>query len=204
MIIDNKYKVLELDSLELYSIANLIDPLTCGKIIECIDNNCSRSTVTVGSKKMANAARTSSTCYLERSAQYKSQVKYLQSVILEYINLPYKSTEPLQGQRYLIGEYYSRHTDFFTPNTRTFREFTKVSGQRTWTAMIYLNDVISGGETFFPTLNFGIMPTQGTMIIWNNLMRNGKENYDTMHEALPPKSNPKYIVTQWFRQNSYR
>ena len=34
---------------------------------------------------------------------------------------------------------------------------------------------------------------------WNNLYIDGTSNQNTLHEALPPKSGKKYIITKWWR-----
>ncbi len=47
--------------------------------------------------------------------------------------------EPLQGQRYAVGQEFKAHTDYFEPLGIDFDRFCSVAGQRTWTAMIYLN-----------------------------------------------------------------
>jgi prolyl 4-hydroxylase len=70
--------------------------------------------------------------------------------------------------------------------------------------MVYLNDVINGGATLFPTLDLAITPTRGTIVSWNNMNHLGKENFFSLHEALPPISSSKYVITQWYRQNFYR
>ena len=57
--------------------------------------------------------------------------------------------ESLQAQKYKPGQYYKEHCDFFHPHTREFKVYCEWMGQRTWTAMVYLNDVESGGETRF-------------------------------------------------------
>jgi prolyl 4-hydroxylase len=201
--IDRKFRI-EDANLEIYCIPNAVDEKSCEHIIDCIDAHCVASTVTVGNKKIAKKHRTSSTCYLEEWPEYKISTKALQETILDITGLDHRNSEPIQGQRYLVGEYYDRHTDFFTPKTVTYDQFTRMGGQRTWTAMAYLNDVINGGATLFPTIDLSIMPTRGTMLIWNNLEKNGKENFYSMHEARPPVSNSKYVVTQWFRQSYYR
>jgi len=72
-------------------------------------------------------------------------------------------------------------------------------GQRTWTSMIYLNDVEEGGETYFKHLKLNVKPKQGMLIAWNNLYKNGMPNFKTMHEALPPISGKKYVITKWWR-----
>ena len=105
----------------------------------------------------------------------------------------------MQGQKYLPGQYYKEHHDFFTPFTAEFKTYCEWMGQRTWTTMIYLNDVEEGGETYFKHLKLKIKPEKGLLIAWNNLFFNGIPNYKTLHEALPPISGDKYIITKWWR-----
>ena len=107
--------------------------------------------------------------------------------------------ENMQGQKYLPGQYYKEHHDFFTPFTPEFKTYCEWMGQRTWTTMIYLNDVKEGGETYFKHLKLKIKPQKGLLIAWNNLFFNGIPNYKTLHEALPPISENKYIITKWWR-----
>ena len=37
------------------------------------------------------------------------------------------------------------------------------------------------------------------LLTWNNLNKDGTRNVATKHEALPPKSGKKYIITKWWR-----
>ena len=202
-VIDESFRIPE-EHIEIYCIPNAIDPGLCETIIECIDKYCVPSTVTTGREMTQSSVRKSSTCRLEEWPDYKFSVNALQEAILKITGLDWRYSEPLQGQKYKIGDFYQRHTDFFTPKTITYDSFTKHGGQRTWTTMVYLNDVINGGATFFPTIELAIAPTRGSMLVWDNMNTRGKENFYSMHEALPPVSNPKYIVTQWFRQKYYR
>ena len=68
--------------------------------------------------------------------------------------------------------------------------------------MIYLNNVLEGGETEFPKLNKVFSPVQGKALIWNNLNEDGSPNENTIHQAHPVKKGSKTIITKWFRQNS--
>ena len=105
--------------------------------------------------------------------------------------------EAMNGQKYEIGEYYKKHTDYF-PET-DLNIYGAWMGQRTWTTMLYLNDVEEGGETHFPELNLKVKPKEGTLLAWNNLHKDGTTNINTLHEALPPKSDKKYIITKLWR-----
>jgi prolyl 4-hydroxylase len=110
--------------------------------------------------------------------------------------------ETMQAQRYEPGQYYKEHWDFFMPGTQENRIYCEWMGQRTWTAMIYLNDVEKGGETYFKHLKLRVKPERGLLLVWNNLYKNGLPNLKTMHEAVPPISGNKYVITKWFRSYS--
>ncbi len=61
------------------------------------------------------------------------------------------------------------------------------------------DDVEKGGETQFPNINIKMKPKEGTLIAWNNLNIDGTNNENTLHEALPPESGKKYVITKWWR-----
>ena len=107
--------------------------------------------------------------------------------------------ETMQAQRYEPGQYYKEHWDFFMPTSKEYNVYCSWMGQRTWTTMIYLNDVEEGGETYFKHLKLKLKPKQGTLVAWNNLYRNGLPNLKTMHEACAPISGNKYVITKWWR-----
>lgn len=119
--------------------------------------------------------------------------------ISEWMGLHPFLGETMQAQRYEPGQYYKEHWDYFSPLTKEFKVYCHWMGQRTWTSMIYLNDVEEGGETYFKHLKLNVKPKQGMLIAWNNLYKNGMPNFKTMHEALPPISGKKYVITKWWR-----
>eukprot|EP01129_Flabellula_baltica_P011925 TRINITY_DN5308_c0_g1_i2.p1 TRINITY_DN5308_c0_g1~~TRINITY_DN5308_c0_g1_i2.p1 ORF type:complete len:270 (+),score=56.72 TRINITY_DN5308_c0_g1_i2:668-1477(+) len=75
-------------------------------------------------------------------------------------------------------------------------------GQRTWTFMIYLNDVEEGGETEFTEIGEVFTPQKGRAVIWNSLLPDGTPNYHSMHKGSPVIKGEKAIITKWFRMNS--
>jgi prolyl 4-hydroxylase len=58
-------------------------------------------------------------------------------------------------------------------------------GQRSWTAMAYLNTVEEGGSTDFPKVNLSIPPQPGALLIWNNMDRDGRPNPKSLHAGRP-------------------
>jgi prolyl 4-hydroxylase len=75
-------------------------------------------------------------------------------------------------------------------------------GQRTYTSMIYLNDVAEGGETLFLNVGARVSPRAGTAVIWSSLKPDGSPNADSIHQALPVVKGYKAVITNWFRSSA--
>jgi len=183
---------------QIYKQENFLSTDECDQLISMISRNLRPSTVAdKGDTCLVNNYRTSKTSDLN----YFLDPFYL-SIDKKIANLmklePFLG-ETMQAQKYEVGEYYKEHYDFFSPFNHEYKTYCEWMGQRTWTTMIYLNDVEEGGETYFKYLNLKIKPKKGLLIGWNNLYINGFPNYKTMHEALPPIKGSKYIITKWWR-----
>lgn len=194
---------INIDVVDLYYLRGFeADSRVLNHVIDLISNDCVPSTVTEKGNKEVTDFRTSRTCYLDKHRT--PEVIALENKILETVKIPHLRSEPIQGAKYEVGEYFKEHTDFFPPESETYEKFAPGDNQRTWTFMLYLNDVEEGGFTRFPQLKLQFKPRAGDAILWNNLDSNGQENYWTSHEALAPESGQKFIITQWYRRYVYR
>ncbi|NWM30065.1 oxygenase, partial [Escherichia coli] len=90
--------------------------------------------------------RTSETCDFSSSDPVVTELKRRMTVLT---GIDPAHGEPMQGQRYDIGQEFKAHTDYFEPQGRDFEKYCAVAGQRTWTVMLYLNEVEAGGATRF-------------------------------------------------------
>lgn len=183
---------------QIYRLHDFLSQDECNKLIKIIDKV--KRPSAIADKKDSNKInnyRTSSTADLFNSTDLI--VPKINYKLAKLLDLDPKLGEGLQGQRYLPGQYYKAHTDYFRRFSPEYKTYTEWMGQRTWTTMVYLNDVKEGGETYFKFLYSKIKPKQGTVIFWNNLFKNGMPNQKTLHEALPPISGKKYIITKWWR-----
>lgn len=183
---------------QLYVQEDFLSDQECNELIEHIDRRARPSTVSDPEDScIVSDYRTSKTADLH----YFENMFYLEldRKISEYMELDPFLGETMQAQRYEPGQYYKEHWDFFMPATQENRIYCEWMGQRTWTTMIYLNDVKKGGETYFKYLKLKLKPKRGMLVAWNNLYKNGVPNLKTMHEALPPISENKYIITKWWR-----
>ena len=183
---------------QIYKYENFLNSYECKTMIDLMQSRLTQSTVADEKDTcLINDYRTSQSAslgYFEDPFFLKIDRK-----IVNLLGLSPFLGETMQGQKYLQGQYYKEHHDFFRPFKKEFKTYCEWMGQRTWTTMIYLNDVSQGGETYFKHLNLKIKPKRGLLIAWNNLYFNGIPNFKTLHEALPPLSGTKYIVTKWWR-----
>jgi prolyl 4-hydroxylase len=180
--------------LELFIVRGFLDPPTCAALIDLIDAR-RRPSEIADDVGIANF-RTSETCDLD---WHIPVVGGVDRKIAELLDLPLASSEPLQGQRYAPGQEFKPHTDTFEPGGYDFLVHTTTSGQRTWTAMIYLNEPEDGGATRFKRIGKTVQPETGKLLAWNNLLPDGRPNPATLHQGMKVRRGTKYVLTKWFR-----
>lgn len=107
--------------------------------------------------------------------------------------------ETIEGQRYQGGQQFPAHFDWFRADADYWPHQQATGGQRSWTSMVYLNDVEEGGSTDFPALGISIEPKKGALLTWNNATPDGYSNEWTLHAGTPVTRGTKYIITRWYR-----
>ena len=181
--------------LELFIVRNFLDLDTCAALIERIDDR-RRPSEIADDLGVANF-RTSETCDLDWRDPVVGAVD---ARIADLLGLPLGASEPLQGQRYAPGQEFKPHTDTFEPGGYDFYRHTAETGQRTWTAMIYLNEPDEGGATRFKSIGKTVQPETGKLLAWNNLLPDGRPNPATLHQGMKVRRGTKYVLTKWFRE----
>jgi hypothetical protein len=73
------------------------------------------------------------------------------------------------------------------------------AGNRTWTAMIFLNDNFSGGETVFPRLGINLIPREGDLICWKNSI-NSHPILTSLHSGAKVTNGNKFVAVIPFRE----
>ncbi len=183
--------------LELFIVPGFLAAETCAQLIERIDAE-RRPSEIADDVGIANF-RTSETCDLDWRDALVGEVD---RKIADLLGLSLTTSEPLQGQRYAMGQEFKPHTDTFEPGGYDFYVHTAGTGQRTWTAMIYLNEPEAGGATRFKTLGKTVQPETGKLLAWNNLLPDGRPNPATLHQGMKVRRGTKYVLTKWFRERS--
>ena len=144
--------------------------------------------------------RTSESCDMDR---YSPEVRPIDEMIATALGIAPEYGETLQGQRYAPTQHFRTHHDYFHEGESYWPKMQAGGGQRTWTAMIYLNEVEEGGATWFPQAGIRAAPRRGMLLTWNNMEPDGRPNTKTLHEGIPVVEGVKYIVTKWFREQPW-
>lgn len=103
------------------------------------------------------------------------------------------TVEPLQLVRYKSPDaFYNVHHDHGG-------FYGKTTEHRPWTVLVFLNDVASGGHTWFPKLDLKVAPRAGDAIAWSNVDDEGNADPDMVHAGQPPGEEgiEKYAVNIW-------
>lgn len=181
------------DKAELWAVGHFFDAVECGRLISIIDA-VARPSIAQGD--YSQASRTSYSGDVDPRDPFISS---LQKRIDDLLGIDPANGERIEGQRYLAGQEFTPHTDWFPPGSSVGNHERKFGGQRAFTAMAYLNAVEEGGETDFPHLDIAIEPRPGTLLVWNNTDENGLPNPYTVHAGNPVARGVKYIITKWYR-----
>jgi prolyl 4-hydroxylase len=184
--------------LTLFIHKQFLTPEHCAALIALIDAG--RRPSTIADDNGDSAFRTSETCDL---AATEPAVAEVDARIAALTGLDLAHGEPLQGQRYEVGQEFKAHTDYFEPQGADFAQFCTVAGQRTWTVMVYLNPVEAGGATRFKAIDKFVQPETGKLLAWSNLRPDGTPNPSTLHHAMKVRAGTKYVITKWFRERPW-
>ena len=184
--------------LTLFMLRDFLEPELCRSLMAKIDTD--RRPSTIADANGDYAFRTSETCDLDPADPDAAEVKRR---IVALTGLDPTHGEPMQGQRYEVGQEFKAHTDYFDPRGADFARYCSVAGQRTWTVMLYLNDVEAGGATRFKAIDKIVQPEAGKLLAWNNLRPDGTPNPATIHHAMKVRAGLKYVITQWFRERPW-
>lgn len=82
--------------------------------------------------------------------------------------------------------HYNTSKGFYRPHSDAIP-----GANRNFSAVLYLNDVDEGGETYFERFNISVSPKSGRLAIF-------PANFPYIHEARQPISNDKFVIVTWF------
>ncbi|PZO91017.1 MAG: oxygenase [Sphingomonas sanxanigenens] len=184
--------------LTLLIARGFMSPDECAGIRAQIDDR--RRPSTISDYNGDDAFRTSETCDLDSADPL---VATIDARIIAFTGLDPLHGEPMQGQRYAVGQEFKAHTDYFEPQGADFATYCSVAGNRTWTVMIYLNEPEAGGATRFKAIDKTVQPETGKLLAWNNRRPDLTPNPSTLHHGMKVRAGTKYVITKWFRERPW-
>ena len=193
----NAFKV-PAQGLDIFIVRDFLTAAECAQVIELIDKD------RVPSGLLADTPdpefRTSESCNLRLTDPINIVVE---RKINGLMGIEPSHGETIQGQRYAKGQQFKEHHDFFYTSEPYWPEQERQGGQRTWTAMIFLNEPEGGGQTHFPKANVRVTPRTGNLLAWNNLDSFGQPNTFSLHTGCPVDGGVKYVITKWYRERPW-
>lgn len=182
--------------LQLYVLEDFLSAKECARVVALCSHHLRPSTVAyVSSDKEYRNSTTADLCHLQSPLASSIDEK-----ICRTLGIRAAYSEGIQAQRYDVGQQFKAHWDYFPPDTDIYKKFAGMRGNRTWTFMVYLNDVAEGGATRFTELDHAFQPKAGRAVLWNNLLADGSPNDATKHAGEPVTRGHKVIITKWFRR----
>ena len=135
--------------------------------------------------------------------QHDHVLEALERCISRVSGVPVQHGEFLQILRYLPGEEFRPHVDYFNESGARVQRALADGGQRAQTVLLYLNDAYTGGSTFFPTLQLDVRGRRGDVLHFHNLGAEGLGHRDSLHAGMPVTAGEKWLLSQWVRSESY-
>ena len=184
------------NDISLQIIKNFLDE----KEILSILNECNKfynsKTVSKTGNKVSEW-RTSTTCSLSRN----SVAHKLIGEKIKLLGFDPNKLETLQLTKYLEGQQYKEHYDYFNEYNPTENRHLLTNGQRLATLFVYLRTPEEGGETYFNLLDKKLKLNKGDALFWKNCekLEDGKYKYfkESKHSGLPVLKGYKIGMNIW-------
>ncbi|UVI38501.1 2OG-Fe(II) oxygenase [Qipengyuania spongiae] len=182
------------DQAEIFAVGDFLNAAECQRFVDLID-------------KVARPSELHDSAYVAKfrtsySGNFDREDPFVRSIsrrIDDLLGIEPENGEPIQGQRYLPGQEFKPHNDWFYTDQEYWNLEKTRGGQRCWTAMAFLNTVEEGGHTHFVEVGASIEPKPGVLLIWNNATPDGLPNEGTLHAGTPVIAGEKYVLTKWYR-----
>lgn len=184
---------------DIFVLRDFLTREECDGLIRMIDADRQPSKI-LGDNEPDPEFRTSESCNL---SPYDPLVQAVEKKVHRLMGIEPAHGETIQGQRYAVGQQFKPHHDFFYVDQPYWPDQERIGGQRTWTAMMFLNEPESGGQTAFPRANVRVTPRTGNLLTWNNMDALGEPNGNSLHQGMPVEAGVKYVITKWFRERPW-
>lgn len=194
---------MRLERPEVVLFDNLLTPDECEQLIALARSKQVPSTIVdpkTGEQEVIEQ-RTSQSAYFQRAED--PLVDRLERRIALLTSLPVEHGEGIQVLHYQQGGEYRPHFDYFPLQDSGSQRHLARGGQRVVTVIMYLNQVVDGGETTFPDVGLSVKPKQGAALYFAYCNSRNQLDPATLHAGAPVLAGEKWIATKWIRQNPY-
>ncbi|MCW3466650.1 prolyl hydroxylase family protein [Chitinophaga nivalis] len=138
-----------------------------------------------GTSIIKSYLRSSYNAYL--GAEDDPVLKKLYDKITTCLQIDSNRLEGLQCVRYQPYQEFKPHYD------------NGPASPRKHTLLVYLNDDFTGGETYFPEIDFTVQPVKSTALMFTNIDEQLQSIPGSVHAGLPVVSGTKYACNIWIK-----
>ncbi|GMH44394.1 hypothetical protein BSKO_12346 [Bryopsis sp. KO-2023] len=158
-------------------------------------------------KSVPSNIRTSTGTFLNLNQDDK--IAKIEKRVAQVTMIPVAHQEGFQILRYVNGQKYEPHYDFFHDDFNTKKDY---GGQRIMTVLMYLSTPTEGGETVFPKGDrkmegpewskcakegLSVKAYKGDAIMFYSLKPDGSEDPTSLHGSCPTLAGEKWSATKW-------
>ncbi|GLJ31178.1 hypothetical protein SUGI_0624760 [Cryptomeria japonica] len=165
-------------------------------------------------KSVMSEIRTSSGMFLSKGQD--EIVARIEERIAAWTFLPKENGEAMQILHYENGQKYEPHFDFFHDKLNQ-----AMGGHRIATVLMYLSDVVKGGETVFPNAEskqsqpkddswsecakrgYSVKPNKGDALLFFSLHPDATTDETSLHGSCPVIEGEKWSATKWIHVRAF-
>lgn len=187
----------------IFTIDDFIDGETCEHFVRLCKGNMARALVAGADAPAVSSGRTNTNCWIHHDTD--AVTKSVADRLSQTVGLPLSNAESYQMIHYNEGEKYNPHYDGWREDgSDKSQRCLRRGGQRMATALVYLNDVASGGETTFTKLGIRVQPVRGRLLVFHNVHGGTNQLHEqSEHMAAPVANGEKFAFNLWFREHEF-
>uniref|UniRef100_A0A0D6R4C7 procollagen-proline 4-dioxygenase n=1 Tax=Araucaria cunninghamii TaxID=56994 RepID=A0A0D6R4C7_ARACU len=195
---------------------NFLTDEECDHLIELARGKLEKSMVADNDsgKSVMSEIRTSSGMFLSKGQD--EIVARIEDRIAAWSFLPKENGEAMQILHYEHGQKYEPHFDFFHDKVNQ-----AMGGHRIATVLMYLSDVVKGGETVFPNAEsrnsqpkddswsecakqgYSVKPNKGDALLFFSLHPDATTDETSLHGSCPVIEGEKWSATKWIHVRAF-
>eukprot|EP00803_Ostreobium_quekettii_P004662 evm.model.scf_3141.1 EVM.evm.TU.scf_3141.1 scf_3141:6100-10850(+) len=194
-----------------YLLKGFLTEEECDHLIALGSPKLTKSTVVdnESGKSIPSQVRTSKGTFLNTAQD--EVVDRIERRVAQVTMIPVEHQEGMQILKYVNGEKYEPHFDYFHD---VVNQKPESGGQRIMTMLMYLSTVPEGGETVFPNAvksehvggpewsdcakrGLAVKAKKGDAIMFYGLKPDGSEDQTSLHGSCPTTKGEKWSATKW-------